>query len=93
MEKIIGGQGTGKTKTLIELANKENAVIVCETPERMIAKIHGYDYVGIECISYAEYIGLKAEGKTLPGKKYVVDDVEALLRFISAGTIAFSVSN
>ncbi|MDO4939324.1 MAG: hypothetical protein Q4E54_05110 [Lachnospiraceae bacterium] len=93
MEKIIGGQGTGKTKTLIEMAHRENAVIVCETPERMIGKIHGYDYFGIQCISYAEYIGLKAEGQTQTGKKYAVDDVEALLRYISDGTIAFSVSN
>ena len=89
MDKVIGGQGTGKTKELIEIAREKNAVIVCETPDRMVAKIHGYGYVGIQCISYEEYI---AEGKEKSGKQYVVDDIEALLYFISKGTIAFSVS-
>jgi len=94
MKKVIGGQGTGKTRELIELARQENAVIVCETPERMIDKIHGYGYVGITCISYADYLALGIDRENAPaGKKYVVDDVEAMLYYISKGTIAFSVSN
>ena len=94
MQKIIGGQGTGKTKQLIEIAHQKNAIIVCETPERMVAKVHGYGYVGIQCISYAEYLaaGADPEAQT-SGKQYVVDDIEAFLYFISKGTIAFSVSD
>lgn len=94
MEKIIGGQGTGKTKELIAIANAQNAVIVCETPDRMVEKIHGYGYVGIECISYEDYIAIGADkANAQPGKKYVVDDIEGFLYHISKGTIAFSVSN
>lgn len=94
MKKIIGGQGTGKTRELIEIANRENAVIVCETPARMIEKTHGYGHVGIQCISYEEYLAIGAEkDKQQTGRKYVVDDIEAFLAFISKGTIAFSVSD
>ena len=92
MEKIIGGQGTGKTKQLIEIAHNKNAIIVCETPDRMIAKIHGYGYVGIQCISYAEYLAAGTDAAASENQ-YVVDDIEAFLYFISKGTIAFSVSN
>lgn len=93
MEKVIGGQGTGKTKELIEIANRENAVIVCETPDRMIEKTHGYGYVGIQCISYQDYISAGLDKENASAKKYVVDDIESFLYFISKGTIAFSVSN
>ena len=92
MQKIIGGQGTGKTKQLIEIAHQKNAIIVCETPERMVAKIHGYGYVGIQCISYAEYLAADTDAAA-SGKQYVVDDIEAFLYFVSKGTIAFSVSD
>lgn len=90
MERIIGGQGTGKTKELIKIAYEKNAVIVCETPERMAEKMHAYGYVGIPCISYADYI---ARENMPAGTQYVVDDIEGLLYFISKGTIAFSVSD
>ena len=56
MQKIIGGQGTGKTKELIRIAYEKNATVVCETPDRMVEKMHAYGYVGIRCISYEEYI-------------------------------------
>lgn len=92
MEKVIGGQGTGKTKELIEIAHRKNAIIVCETPARMIEKVHGYGYVGVTCISYEEYIMAERGEKPMPGRQYVIDDVEALLYHISKGTIAFSAS-
>ena len=94
MEKIIGGQGTGKTRELIRIAYEKNATVVCETPDRMVEKMHAYGYVGIQCISYAEYIALGADRENAPaGASYVVDDIEAFLYFISKGTIAFSVSD
>lgn len=94
MERIIGGQGTGKTRELIKIAHQQNAVVVCETPDRMVEKIHAYGYVGIECISYAEYLALGVDRENAPlAKQYVVDDIEAFLYYISRGTIAFSVSN
>ena len=94
MEKIIGGQGTGKTRELIEIAGRENAIIVCETPARMSEKTHGYGYVGIRCISYEDYLAIGTDSeKQHANKKYVVDDIEAFLAFISKGTIAFSVSD
>ena len=92
MDKIIGGQGTGKTRELIEIAHQKNAVIVCETPARMVEKIHGYGYVGVQCISYEDYIAVRTDNAQT-SKKYVVDDIEAFLYFISKGTIAFSVSD
>lgn len=94
MERIIGGQGTGKTKELIKIAYEKNATVVCETPERMIDKMHAYGYVGIGCISCAEYLALGLDKENAPAyAQYVVDDIEAFLYFISKGTIAFSVSN
>ena len=94
MERIIGGQGTGKTKELIKIAYEKNAVVVCETPDRMVEKMHAYGYVGIRCISYAEYLALGVDRENAPAyTQYVVDDIESFLYFISKGTIAFSVSD
>lgn len=91
MERVIGGQGTGKTRELVRIANEKNATVVCETPDRMVEKMHAYGYVGIPCISYEEYISRKEDA--FAGTQYVVDDIEAFLYYISKGTIAFSVSD
>lgn len=91
MDRIIGGQGTGKTRELIKIAYEKNATVVCETPDRMVEKMHAYGYVGIGCISYEEYINNKKNEPA--GMQYVVDDIEAFLYYIAKGTIAFSVSD
>lgn len=49
---ISGEKGTGKTRALLEKANVENGIIVCENPDKMRERAYRYGIVGLEIISY-----------------------------------------
>jgi len=93
MINISGEAGTGKTKQLAELAAKEQAVIVCENPDRMYIKLHGYDLVGLTCITYYDYIDRimdRAENDVSTNAKYVIDDVAKFISYLSPNTVGFT---
>lgn len=50
-QQIIGSRGIGKTKALIELASKNNGIIICQnaTHMREKAKAYGYNYFISRC--------------------------------------------
>ena len=52
---ISGEKGTGKTRALLEKANVENGIIVCENPDKMRERAHRYGIVGLEIISYDSF--------------------------------------
>lgn len=86
MNIIKGPRGTGKTKQLIEFAEKTGAVIVCENVNRMIEKCHGYGKIGLTVISYADYLNLVDLSENT---KYCIDDMESFCAYanIKAFTI------
>lgn len=75
MYRIIAGRGTGKTRSLLEYAKMNNLTIVCASPDSMRYKAQRYGLVGIDCISYGEYLNTHIGSK----KKYVIDELEAYL--------------
>ena len=56
MTKIVGNRSTGKTGRLFLLAKENNGIIVCKNVDNMVAKAHRYGLIGIDFISYSDYI-------------------------------------
>lgn len=52
---ISGGKGTSKTKTLIERAKEENAIVVCEDTLAMRERAYEYGITGLNIMSYREF--------------------------------------
>lgn len=55
MVKIIDGNGTGKTKKLMEIASDSNGVFVCRDVIEYTEKAGAYGITGLEIISYNDY--------------------------------------
>ena len=56
MYRIIDGRGTGKTSRLLLLAKEHDGIVVCAYPEWMKEKAYKYGLVGINFISYSDFI-------------------------------------
>lgn len=56
MKKIIGEEGTGKTRSLMELASAEEGVLVCANPVHAREKAYTWGLLNIEFISYNDFI-------------------------------------
>ena len=55
MDIIAGGRGTGKTCRLLDLAYKNDGIVLCKDPEVVRKKAHGYGITGLTFISFDEY--------------------------------------
>ena len=55
---VSGGRGTGKTRTLVERAKSEDAIIVCEDTIEMRERAYSYGITGLNLITYEEYCRL-----------------------------------
>ena len=51
---IIGTNGSGKTRKMLEEAKKSGAVVVCKHPLHMQSKSNAYGIYGLKFISYEE---------------------------------------
>ena len=76
MYRIIDGRGTGKTNKLMLLAKDTNGTIVCRNPEAMKAKALAYGIVGIDFISYNDFL-LNNQGSNIG--TYYIDELEPFL--------------
>ena len=81
MFRIIDGRGTGKTSRLILLAKESGATVVCSNPSAMEVKARNYGIIGVDFISYSQYLQT-ISGEKL-GKKYMIDELDAFLDYIS----------
>lgn len=52
---IIGENSSGKTRRMLEEAQKNGAVVVCKHPLHMQSKANAYGLYGIEFMSYDEF--------------------------------------
>ena len=67
MYRIIDGRSTGKTSRLLLLAKENNGIVVCAYPEWMKEKAYKYGLVGIDFISYEEFIdNIKEHSVAIP---------------------------
>jgi hypothetical protein len=75
MYRIIDGRGTGKTGRLMLLAKETNGTIVCSNPRAMREKAIAYGIVGIDFISYNDF--LYGAGGDIGN--YYIDELELFL--------------
>jgi hypothetical protein len=78
MYRFIDGRSTGKTSRLMLLAKETNGTIVCNNPRAMKEKAYAYGIVGIEFISYGEFLQLRG---TDIGN-YYIDELEAYIEYV-----------
>lgn len=67
---VIGANGSGKTRKMLEEAKKSDAIVVCKHPLHMQSKANSYGIYGLKFIGYEEV-------NTFPlyGKKIAVDEI------------------
>lgn len=82
---IRGGKGTGKTKTLLEMAKAGNGVVVCADPDVMRDRAYRYGIVGLEIISYDEAY--------LTGKPVYIHDINKFIEYNMPETVCYTLSN
>ena len=81
MYQIIDGRSTGKTSRLMLLAKENNGIIVCLDPNTMKRKAIGYGLVGIEFMSYYDF--LHPETKIPSDTPVYIDNLEVLASYIT----------
>jgi hypothetical protein len=91
--RIIDKRASGKTSRLMLIAKENNATFVCSNPAVMEAKAHAYGIVGINFISYRDF--LKRSQQPF---NYVVDELENFIAYMNTyekrgKMIAYSLSN
>lgn len=79
MYRIIDGRGTGKTSRLMLLAKENNGVIVCANPQKMREKAEVYGIIGLEFISYKEFM----EQPSDPFTNYYIDELEGYVKTLT----------
>lgn len=86
MIKIIGTRGIGKTRKLLLEAQEKNATVVCSNVQRYVEKAHAYGIVGLNFMTYDEYL----HSFDNEGTSYIIDDMEKLLNYLPGNVIGFS---
>ena len=89
MYRIIDKRGTGETSRLMLLAKEENAIIACSNPSAMRIKAEGYGIVGINFISYYDYVN----GNYQKGSMVFVDELDCFVRSLGHNLSGYTLSN
>lgn len=92
MNRIIDKRNTGKTSRLFLLAKENNGVIVCSNPKVMKEKAYAYGLVGIDFISYEQYLYQSPEAYDA-SKPIYIDELERLLTLYDPQISGYSLSN
>lgn len=73
MDYIIGENSSGKTHKMLELAKRNDAIVVCKHPLHMQNKANSYGIYGLKFVGYEE---IKIENDIVNGKKIAIDELE-----------------
>ena len=73
MFRFFGSRGCGKTRMLLEEANKVGGVIICSNPEAMRIKARSWGYDNVDFMSYTA-----AKTEPIP-KDSFIDEYERFL--------------
>ena len=79
MYRIVDNRASGKTSRLMLIAKENNADFVCSNPHAMQTKAHAYGIVGINFISYYDYLN------SMRGEEHhpvVIDELEMFLKYM-----------
>lgn len=71
------------------LAKEENAIIACSNPSAMRIKAEGYGIVGINFISYYDYVN----GNYQKGSMVFVDELDCFVRSLGHNLSGYTLSN
>ena len=81
MKRIIKGPGTGKTRELLEYAQKTNSAVVCENPSAMLVKAHNYGIHGLHFLDYNTALDSCYENYQENKRRYVFDEIENFVKY------------
>lgn len=90
MNRIIDGRSTGKTSRLMLLAKENNGIIVCQNPTALREKAYAYGIVGVDYMSYADFIEFIITTRT-HGPIYI-DELDKFLYCLSNNIQGYSIS-
>jgi len=75
MIKIIGARNTGKTKLLLEAANKVQGTVLAENKEALKVKANAYGFYDVNIIDYQDLI----DGNYYFGQPFYIQKAELFL--------------
>lgn len=76
---IIGERGVGKTRKLLEEAQKKNAIVICKNPDAMRVKAQNYGFYRMSIIGYDDINDLNKDDV------YVIDELKDFLNYYLCG--------
>jgi len=79
MIKIIGARNTGKTKLLLEAANKVQGTVLAENKEALKVKANAYGFYDVNIIDYQDLI----DGNYYFGQPFYIQKAELFLETFS----------
>lgn len=89
MIRIIDKRSSGKTSRLLLLAKEKEGIVVCNSPSAMREKAYGYGLVGIDFMSYGQYL---QENKELKDTPIFIDELEDFLKYFSKNIQGYTVT-
>ncbi len=85
---IIGTNGSGKTRKMLEEAKKSGAIVVCKHPLHMQSKSNAYGIYGLKFVGYDEFIG-----NVFYGEKVAIDELSEFIKHcFGVGLDAFTMT-
>lgn len=91
MYQIIDKRASGKTSRLLLLAKESNGIVVCHSPYAMQEKAHSYGIVGIDFVSYDEYMTFKRSNIANQRPVYI-DELSMFLKYMDSNFAGYSES-
>lgn len=94
MYRIIDGRATGKTSRLMLLAKENGAIIVCNHPEAHKTKAERYGIIGLDFISYRDYIFElnKGPANKYRGRNIFIDELEMFMKSLDSHIQGYTIS-
>lgn len=91
MNKIIDKTGTGKTHKLLMLAQANNGVIICDSPEKMRERAYKYGITGLDFITYEDYWHNAIETEDfIAGRRVYIDRISDFLKAYDADICGYT---
>ena len=79
MIKLIGGRNTGKTKLLLEAANKVQGTVLAENKEALRVKANAYGFYDVNIINYQDLY----DGNYYYGEPLFIQKAELFLQTVA----------
>lgn len=82
MEKfIVGGNGSGKTRKMLEAAAESGAIVVCKSPYFLENKAKSYEIYGLQFISYEEARVEILKEEMFSDRKVAIDEIGDFIKY------------